>query len=149
MSEIQVLITHLQPVPIAEEGLIQVIKNLVVEKRRLDDLQVTLESSGDSDLPKLVIDSLSKIVREALTNVAKHAGTQQATIRINLTEKPFFLEIEDYGSGFRSTSVSDQSEHLGLTGMSERAHEIGWSLSIDSQPGRGTLIRVEEGAAEI
>ena len=149
MSEIQVLITHLQPAPIAEGSLLEIVKRLVVEKRRLDDLQVNLEYSKEMNLPKHEIDCLSKIVQEALTNVVKHAGTQKATIRINLTEKPFYLEIEDHGSGFRATSDTSQSEHLGLTGMSERAHEIGWELSIDSHPGRGTLIRVEEGAGEI
>jgi signal transduction histidine kinase len=149
MSEIQVLINHLQPAIMGEEDLIKVVKRLVVEKRRLDDLQVSLEYSRELNLPKLAVDCLTKIVQEALTNVVKHAGTQKATIRINLTKKPFYLEIEDHGSGFSPTSDSNRSEHLGLTGMSERAREIGWRLSVDSQHGRGTLIRVEEGAVEI
>ncbi len=149
MNEIQLLITHLQPAPIAEKGFVKVVKKLILEKRRLDDLQVSLEYSKEVNLPKLEIDCLSKIVQEALTNVAKHTETHQAIIRINLEKKPFFLEIEDHGSGFISTTDSNQSEHLGLRGMSERASEIGWRLTVDSQPGRGTLIRVEESAAEI
>jgi signal transduction histidine kinase len=149
MNEIQVLITHLQPAPIAEQGFVDVVKRLILEKRRLDDLQVSLEYSKEMNLPKLEIDCLTKIVQEALTNIVKHAETQQAIIRINLEKKPLFLEIEDHGSGFTSTTDSSQSEHLGLKGMSERASEIGWRLSVDSQPGRGTLIRVEESATEI
>ncbi len=149
LDEIQALITHLQPAPITEQGLVRVIKNLIVEKRRLDDLQVSLEYSNEQNLPRQEIDCLTNIVQEALTNVAKHAETQQAIIRINLENKPFFLEIEDHGRGFITPSDTNQSEHLGLKWMSERANEIGWRLSVDSQPGRGTLIRVEESAAEI
>jgi signal transduction histidine kinase len=149
MREIQVLITHLQPAPIEEQNLIEVVKKLIVEKRRLDGLRVNLEISGSVNLPKLEVDCLTKIIQEALTNVVKHAGTQQATIRISLTNKPYYLEIVDNGSGFRTTSDSRWPEHLGLTSMAERALEIGWGLSIESQPGRGTLIRVEEGTAEI
>jgi signal transduction histidine kinase len=41
-----------------------------------------------------------------------------------------------------------QRDHLGLAGMAERARELGWSLSIESQPGRGTRVRVEENRPE-
>jgi signal transduction histidine kinase len=149
MNEIQALIIHLKPAPVEQLDLISVVNQLIVEKRRLDGLQVHLESSGEMILSKLEVDCLTKIVQEALTNVVKHAGTQEAIIRISHSNRPCYLEIEDHGSGFKITSDSSQSEHLGLIGMSERAREIGWRLSIDSQPGRGTLIRVEEGAVEI
>ncbi len=149
MNEIQALIIHLKPAPVEQLDLISVVNQLIVEKRRLDGLQVHLESSGEVILSKLEVDCLTKIVQEALTNVVKHAGTQEAIIRISHSDRPCYLEIEDHGSGFKITSDSSQSEHLGLIGMSERAREIGWRLSIDSQPGRGTLIRVEEGAVEI
>jgi len=149
MSEIQMLITHLQPAPVAELDLISVVDQLIVEKRRLDGLQVYLEASGEMILSKLEVDCLTKIVQEALTNVVKHAGTQEATIRVSHSKRPYYLEIEDYGSGFKTTSDSSLPEHLGLIGMSERAREIGWRLSINSQPGSGTLIRVEEGGMEI
>lgn len=147
MSEIKLLISHLQPEFVAEQGLTHVLEKLITEKRRLDDLKVIMECSGEVNLSRQVVDCLAKIVQEALTNVVKHAGTQQAYIRINLSYKPFFLEIEDQGRGFRKPSESKNLDHLGLTGMSERAREIGWSLSIDSQPGRGTLVRVEERTA--
>ena len=148
MSEIEMLITHLQPAPVEELDLISVVNQLIVEKRRLDGLQVYLEASGEMILSKLEVECLTKIVQEALTNVVKHAGTQEATIRVSYSNRPYYLEIEDHGSGFNTTSASSRPEHLGLIGMSERAREIGWGLSINSQPGRGTLIRVEEGGME-
>jgi signal transduction histidine kinase len=148
MSEIQALITHLQPAPIAEEDIVEVVQHLIAEKRRLDNLEVRLEYSRETNLPRLERDCLSKIVQEALTNIVKHAETREAIIRINLTIPPHCLEIEDHGIGFTPVSGPSNSAYHGLRGMSERAKEIGWSFSIDSQPGHGTLIRVEAGSTE-
>ena len=52
------------------------------------------------------------------------------------------LEIEDQGAGFDPAATLEQRGHLGLTGMTERAREIGWNLSVESQRGRGTRVRV-------
>ena len=148
MSEIQALITHLRPAPILGEDIVQVVQRLIAEKRRFDNLEVSLDYSRAVNLHSLETDCLSKIVQEALTNIVKHAETQEANIRINLTTPPHYLEIEDRGIGFTAGSEPDSSGHHGLRGMSERAKEIGWSFSIESQPGHGTLIRVEAGSAE-
>ena len=87
---------------------------------------------------------LYHIAQEALTNVARHAGTQQATVRLDLAGETSFLEIEDGGQGFDPQVAPGQRGHLGLAGMAERAREIGWSLSVESRPGHGTRVRVEE-----
>ena len=84
------------------------------------------------------------IVHEALINVAKHSGAAEAFVRLDLSGDSSCLEIEDYGVGFDPQLVWNQPGHIGLAGMSERAREIGWSLTIDSQPGRGTRIRLAE-----
>jgi two-component system nitrate/nitrite sensor histidine kinase NarX len=54
------------------------------------------------------------------------------------------MEIEDHGRGFNPLAVPPQSGHLGLAGMSERAQEIGWQLSVESHPGQGTRVLVRE-----
>jgi len=91
-----------------------------------------------------VAEGVYHIAQEALTNVTKHAGTGQATVRLNLAAGASFLEIEDRGLGFDPDLALSQRGHLGLASMAERAGEIGWRLSIESRPGRGTRIRVEE-----
>jgi len=103
-----------------------------------------VEVNGELALAEAVAAGLYRIAQEALTNVAKHAGTQQATVRLDLTPANSFLEIEDHGLGFDRQLALAQRGHLGLAGMAERARELGWKLSIESQPGRGTRVRVEE-----
>lgn len=79
-----------------------------------------------------------------MTNAAKHSGCHAALIRLRLVKGQSCLEVEDQGRGFDTNVISDRRGHLGLVGMFERAREIGWTLSVDSQPGLGTCIRVSE-----
>jgi signal transduction histidine kinase len=112
--------------------------------RDREELQVTLKIAGDRALPEPVLAALYAIVQEALTNAARHAGVREATVRLNLVEPPAFLEVEDRGCGFVPQAVAGAGGHLGLTGMAERARDAGWRLVVDSEPGHGTRIRVEE-----
>jgi signal transduction histidine kinase len=80
--------------------------------------------------------------------VARHAGTGQAFIRLNLADGGAYLEIEDHGPGFDPQTALAEPGHLGLAGMADRAREIGWNLVVDSGCGRGTRIRVVERPSE-
>jgi len=160
MGEIQALVSQLRPQSMAGEGLPTALRRLVAERQARDGLQVTVEVNGEADggigaspgirqaLPEPVAEGVYHIAQEALTNVAKHAGTDQATLRLTLTVGASFLEIEDGGRGFDPDLALRQHGHLGLAGMAERAGEIGWSLSIESRLGCGTRIRVEENPLE-
>jgi signal transduction histidine kinase len=144
MREIQALISQLRPRSVAEAGLPVALRQLAAERLERDGLHVAVEVSGELALAEAVTAGLYRIAQEALTNVAKHAGTEQATVRLSLPPGVSFLEIEDHGHGFDPQLALSQRGHLGLAGMAERARELGWSLSIESQTGRGTRVRVEE-----
>jgi signal transduction histidine kinase len=148
MREIQALISQLRPRSVAEAGLPVALHQLAAERLERDGLHVAVEVNGELGLPEAVAAGLYRIAQEALTNVAKHAGTQQATVRLNLPPGASFLEIEDRGLGFDPQLAMSQRGHLGLAGMAERARELGWSLSIESKPGRGARVRVEENRPE-
>jgi signal transduction histidine kinase len=147
MGEIQALVSQLRPLSLAEEGLATALRRLAAERQARDGLQVTLDVDGERALPEAVAAGLYRIASEALANVVKHSGTLEATVRANLADGTSFLEVEDGGLGFDPQVALSQRGHLGLAGMAERAREIGWGLFIDSRPGRGTRIRVEENPA--
>jgi signal transduction histidine kinase len=144
MAEIQALISRLRPPSAAEEGLPVALRQLAAERLKRDALAVAVEIEGERELLDPVATCLYCIAQEALTNVAKHAGTQQATLRLNLALGTAFLEIVDGGLGFDPQSAFSQRGHLGLAGMAERAREVGWTLTVESQLGSGTRILVEE-----
>jgi len=84
-----------------------------------------------------------RISQEALNNITRHAGVRQALVRLNQESPIASLEIVDEGCGFDVTA-SNQMGGFGLAGMSARASEINWDLAINSQPGKGTQIKVIE-----
>ena len=85
-----------------------------------------------------------RIVQEAVNNVIKHAGTREVTIRLAWCDQPASVEVIDRGAGFLVSEQAPQRGHMGLASMAERARELGWTLTIDSQPGQGTCIKVQE-----
>jgi two-component system sensor histidine kinase DesK len=73
-------------------------------------------------------------LREAVTNVVRHAKADTCRVRLRSHKSSFELEVEDDGRGSRS------AEGSGLTGMRERVEALGGEVVVESA-GRGTRIR--------
>jgi signal transduction histidine kinase len=87
---------------------------------------------------------LYRIVQEALSNVAKHAGASSVEARLTRRGSSLRLVIEDDGCGFDvEATKSSRGSGLGLFGMEERLALIGGSVRVESVIGRGTRILVE------
>jgi signal transduction histidine kinase len=140
MSEMQELISRLAPESVSSGGLVSALQHHLEERRRTQNLDVILEVDGSGHLDPSEEAGLFRIAQEALNNIVKHAGVLQATIHLHLLE-PAWMEIEDRGAGFSRQQIP--GDRMGLTGMRERADEIGWCLQVQSEPGRGTHIRVQ------
>ncbi|NOH01963.1 MAG: sensor histidine kinase [Chloroflexi bacterium] len=148
LSEIQSLVSQLKPRSISEEGLSTALRRLADERGSRDGLQVSFEINGEKALSEAETLGLYAIAHEALTNVIKHSGVHEASVRLNLDDEHSCLEIADHGLGFDpQAAVAHQRGHLGLAGISERAREIGWSLSVESSPYQGTRILVTQDQA--
>lgn len=94
-------------------------------------------------LPSLIEITVFRIVQEALTNVARHAQVKDVSVRLWVDEERAGLQVEDKGSGFDADSVCGAWNSTGLSGMRERAELLGGELTIESNPGKGTLLTVE------
>ena len=84
-----------------------------------------------------------RIVQEALTNVARHAGVGTASVRAWPDEQTLFLVIEDSGAGFEDRAAAATTPSSGLSGMQERAALLGGRLNVESRAGAGTRITAE------
>jgi signal transduction histidine kinase len=129
----------------AQGGLVAALERHCTERKLRDGLVVTLEVDGDDPVPAEDEQSLMRIAQEGLNNVVKHAGVGEAAVRLRL-RRPFRLEVEDRGLGFDPEQAGGAG--LGLTSMTERAAEMGWSLTVTSTPGSGTRVVAEEAADE-
>jgi PAS domain S-box-containing protein len=107
-------------------------------------VQVVFEQSGlEQRFPSEVETAAYRIVQEALTNVARHAGTREATVRIWLDQDLLSVQIEDSGAGFAPGALSDAGTSSGLSGMQERAELLGGRLTVDSGRWVGTRVTAE------
>ena len=84
-----------------------------------------------------------RIVQEALTNAARHAGVAGVTVRVWTDPDRLNLQIEDHGRGFDHEVTMKAPRSSGLFGMQERATLVGGHTSIESSPGAGTTITAE------
>ena len=82
-----------------------------------------------------------RIVQEALTNVARHAGVGEASVRIALDRDALRLQIEDRGAGF--DAAAPRSDGCGLSGMRQRVALLGGRLDVASASGSGTRLTAE------
>ena len=96
--------------------------------------------NGSRPLPPSVEAALYRICQEALTNVARHAGAERATVRLVATPNRVRLAVEDDGRGFDAAGVPE--DRHGIVGMRERAEVLGGTLEVSSGPGEGTRIEV-------
>ncbi len=103
-----------------------------------------VEVIADGDL-ELYTDSqriaVERVLRESLSNIAKHAGATRVTIHLRGTRESLVLQIRDNGCGFDlDHPSSDGGAHIGLAAMRERLQLIRGTLFVDSRPGGPTTI---------
>ena len=106
-------------------------------------VEAQLHSEGVNDRLRAELELAAfRIVQEALTNVARHAHTDTAAVALIQESGVLRIRVSDSGSGFDHDAVSP-SVGSGLIGMRERAALLGGTLSIESSPGKGTIINAE------
>ena len=92
-------------------------------------------------LPPKIETACFRIVQEALTNIARHAGAKNVSITLERNDASLLLVVQDDGCGFepeeaRARAIS--GGNLGVLGMQERAALVGGQLEITSSPSHGS-----------
>jgi PAS domain S-box-containing protein len=106
-------------------------------------VHVALRCSGlDGRLRAEVETAAYRIVQEALTNVARHAGVARAAVECALEDGRLRVEVADDGRGFEIDAAA-AGKSSGLAGMEERARSIGGRIRVHSTLGRGTTVVAE------
>ncbi len=88
--------------------------------------------------------ALFRIVQEALTNVAKHAGATRTELTVVPSGHEVRLTVADDGRGFEPARDREHEAGggWGLRIMEERATAVGGDLNVAASPGRGTRVVV-------
>jgi signal transduction histidine kinase len=125
----------------------------LVRRTRAAGLEVHLAVEGEArSVPAGVDLAALRIVQEALTNVARHAGGDaRATVRLAYAPAELVVQVDDDGRGVESASgrrSKDADRQLrrsgrGIAGMRERVHALGGTFAAGPRPGRGFRVRAQ------
>jgi signal transduction histidine kinase len=111
-------------------------------------LDAELPAADAVELAPAVDAAAYRIVQESLTNVLRHAGTAEASVRVRL-DGVLLVEVADRGTGPPATDAATGSETAaattgtGIAGMRRRAEAVGGSLTAGPRAGGGFLVRAE------
>ena len=108
----------------------------------LVEVELDIDAEAGRELSREDGAELLKLVREALSNAARHSKARRLIVTFRRTDGRVALAMTDDGIGF-DTSAPALAGHDGLGNMQARAEAIGATIVLDSGVGRGTRIIVE------
>lgn len=142
MRTVRDMAMGLRPSMLDDLGLGPALEWQAREFARRSGITVDVEIDGTlEELPESHRTCVYRVVQEALTNCARHAQPGRIRITLHGRAESVSLTVQDDGVGFTPGPASRRG--LGLIGIEERVRELGGEVAVVSQPGRGTLLRVE------
>ncbi|HEV8663901.1 MAG TPA: GAF domain-containing protein, partial [Candidatus Methylomirabilis sp.] len=145
LTRIRELSLDLRPAMLDDLGLLPALLWHFERYTAQTRVQVALKHSGleGRRFPQDIETAAYRIVQEALTNVARHAGVNEVAVKLWADRDTLGVRVEDQGKGFEPEAVLASHTTSGLVGMRERASLLGGHLTAESRPGTGTRVIAE------
>ena len=129
------------------ESLVAYLSQFAQNFLNVGGLRCNLETPLPGELPDRELTSeirhnLFLIFKESLTNIVKHSGATEVTVRCSLERGKFLLAVEDNGKGFSSSNMDPNSFGNGVTNMKQRIQRIQGELQIGENAPSGTVVKV-------
>jgi PAS domain S-box-containing protein len=140
LAEMRALIFELRPESLESEGLAAALHKQASALRARHEIEVEVALCDEPEASLEVKEALYRIAQEALHNTVRHARANNVTIKMVCEGGRITLEVSDDGVGF--DPGGEFPGHLGLRSMRERAQRLGGTLTLESEPGAGTAVRV-------
>ncbi len=137
------LVHDLRPSHLDDLGLVPALNSLIEHDCQPKGMRVEFVVTGNQQrLNPLVETVLFRVAQEALNNVCRHAGVQQAKVELLYECDQVTIRIADQGAGFDPTEKFHPPRGWGLAGMRERVESLAGQLTLQSAPGKGTTVEV-------
>ncbi|WP_229429345.1 sensor histidine kinase [Massilia sp. ST3] len=142
ITSLRRIATNLRPRALDDGGLyfaLQGLRDDFIERHGIactllaDESELRLDDAAST--------AIFRIVQEALTNVARHAGAGSVLLKLFRTNHDLMVSIRDDGRGIRAEDM-DKAQSLGLVGMRERVWNMGGEIAIGSDEPPGTRIDI-------
>ena len=138
LNEARRSVHALRPEALQGGNFWEALKGLIKNTTAGTALHTTFNLQGKMrHLPLVWQENLLHIGQEALTNALKYAHPRNFETRLTFNKKEVRLELRDDGDGFK---IKERHDGFGLTGMRERADQMGGKLKITSARGKGTKV---------
>ena len=141
METLRGALFRLRPPDVEELGLVASLEGLVAgwNGRSRGETRYTIRFDGTFEtLPATISANIYRIVQEALTNAAKHAGATRVNLELAMHADEIALAIDDDGRSHDPAAKSG----MGLLGMRERVAALRGRLSFEAGPNGGSALRV-------
>ena len=147
IASIRTLAYVLHPPLLEEAGLQSAVNWYASGFSKRSGIRVEVDLPDDvGRLPREYETTFFRIMQECLTNVHNHSGSSRAYIRIARCNGVATMEVKDDGKGIPDWSNANLSSSVqigvGIAGMRERVKQFHGTLEVDSEPGKGTTVRV-------
>jgi len=142
-DELRAVVVELRPAALDEDGLVATLRTEADVLDRVHAAAVTFHSFQVRALPAAQEEALLRVAQEATHNALRHAHARTVSVTLEGRGKGARLRIRDNGRGFDPTAVRRAGRHLGLVSMRDRADGVGGRLTVQSEPGKGTVIEME------
>jgi two-component system sensor histidine kinase UhpB len=143
LEEVRRIARELRPEALEDLGLQSALRSLCTATAMASGGSLWVERDlqvGDVEMTPEVELVLYRVAQESLTNVARHSGASGVLVSLLQVDGGVRLIVRDDGRGMPSEPGGPGS---GIAGMRERALHVGGRLTIASQPGRGTEVRLD------
>jgi PAS domain S-box-containing protein len=142
ITAVQRIVAELRPGVLDDLGLVAAIEWQCRDFKRRTGIECAFATGiEDLELERGQATAVFRICQEALTNVARHAAATKTKVRLEAAGDDLLLEVWDNGAGVPEVRLSDPKS-FGLQGMRERARGYRGMLTISSEPGHGTAVRL-------
>jgi PAS domain S-box-containing protein len=147
LQDLRATAKELRPPTLSSFGLENAIRSHATDiADKYPDLKIQLSLAQDRQmLPEQVRLALFRIFQQCMTNVLRHAQATHARIRFTFDAEETYLEVSDDGKGFDVPSnwmEFVRQGRYGLAGAAERANSLGGVMTVESEPGNSTAVRV-------
>jgi two-component system, NarL family, sensor kinase len=137
------LLVEIYPPSLYDEGLEAVLSDLLA---RLAPRGIETALDVDAELSRLGVDEtelLYRVAQEGLRNVVEHADAHRVSIVVARADDAVHLSVTDDGRGMEPGPLRTRPGHLGLRALGGLADNLGAKITVHSEPGKGTVLRVE------
>jgi len=140
LDRVRSLSQALHPVMLDEAGLEATLDWYIPTVERQTGIAISYEKEGSPfEVDGNAAVQIYRVMQEALNNIARHSGAEQAWVRLRFLPASLELEVEDRGMGF---SNQPARQGIGLVAMRERSELIGGSILFSTPALGGTLVRL-------